>query len=186
MYSVSDAVWSKHSGGLVWRGDMPEHYSWREREIWWDHTHTRHWCNCNQRSHPIPCCLPGYTLDPHTAVAWAVSEKVRDGTSKVPLLISSTAHFAKFSSDVLHAVTGRASDLPLASLTQELHRTTSTPSMHQALNRCLFSDVKENNVLSADRNTIQNVIQSIFWRLINVLHTVGVNGIRNKSTNTHI
>lgn len=45
-----------------------------------------------------------YLCDPHTAVAWEVGERMRDTQS--PLLVVSTAHWAKFAPDVLRALTG--------------------------------------------------------------------------------
>ena len=45
----------------------------------------------------------GYLLDPHTAVAWAVGERLR-GTD--PMLVVSTAHWAKFGADVYKALQG--------------------------------------------------------------------------------
>ncbi|MBK5211271.1 MAG: threonine synthase [Coriobacteriia bacterium] len=48
----------------------------------------------------------GYLCDPHTAVAWEVGERLR--TPGAPLLIVSTAHWAKFATDVLRAL----SDIP--------------------------------------------------------------------------
>ncbi|MCL2503792.1 MAG: threonine synthase [Coriobacteriia bacterium] len=49
----------------------------------------------------------GYLLDPHTAVAWAVAKKT---SGDAPMLIVSTAHWAKFGADVLKALT----DVPYA------------------------------------------------------------------------
>ena len=45
----------------------------------------------------------GYLLDPHTAVAWAVGERLRGGD---PMLVVSTAHWAKFGADVYKALRG--------------------------------------------------------------------------------
>jgi threonine synthase len=45
----------------------------------------------------------GYLMDPHTAVAWEVAERVSDDA---PVLVVSTAHWAKFGSDVLKALRG--------------------------------------------------------------------------------
>jgi threonine synthase len=45
----------------------------------------------------------GYLLDPHTAVAWEVAERTRDQN---PVLVVSTAHWAKFGRDVLKALRG--------------------------------------------------------------------------------
>ncbi|NTU72329.1 MAG: threonine synthase [Coriobacteriia bacterium] len=45
----------------------------------------------------------GYLMDPHTAVAWEVAERVQD---EAPVLVVSTAHWAKFGGDVLKALRG--------------------------------------------------------------------------------
>ncbi len=47
----------------------------------------------------------GYLLDPHTAVAWEVAERTR---ADDPVLVVSTAHWAKFGADVLKALKGVA------------------------------------------------------------------------------
>jgi threonine synthase len=49
----------------------------------------------------------GYLMDPHTAVAWEVAERLQ---GDVPVLVVSTAHWAKFGADVLKALR----DLPYA------------------------------------------------------------------------
>ena len=45
----------------------------------------------------------GYLLDPHTAVAWAVGERLKGAD---PMLVVSTAHWAKFGADVYKALRG--------------------------------------------------------------------------------
>ncbi len=52
----------------------------------------------------------GYLMDPHTAVAWEVAERLR---SDVPVLVVSTAHWAKFGADALKALRGIAYGDPL-------------------------------------------------------------------------
>ncbi len=52
----------------------------------------------------------GYLLDPHTSVAWEVAERLRGDR---PLLIASTAHWAKFGIDVYKALNGIAYRAPL-------------------------------------------------------------------------
>ncbi|HSK46974.1 MAG TPA: threonine synthase [Coriobacteriia bacterium] len=54
----------------------------------------------------------GYLLDPHTAVAWEVAERTFDDA---PMLVVSTAHWAKFGADVLKALTGVSYDAALPS-----------------------------------------------------------------------
>ena len=55
----------------------------------------------------------GYLMDPHTAVAWRVAERLRD---RLPVLVVSTAHWAKFGADVYRALCGLPyrADLPPA------------------------------------------------------------------------
>jgi threonine synthase len=52
-----------------------------------------------------------YLLDPHTAVAWEIAERLR---GRDPVLVVSTAHWAKFGADVYKALAGidYAEDLP--------------------------------------------------------------------------
>jgi threonine synthase len=45
----------------------------------------------------------GYLLDPHTAVAWEVAERLRE---RDPVIVVSTAHWAKFGGDVYKALLG--------------------------------------------------------------------------------
>jgi threonine synthase len=45
----------------------------------------------------------GYLLDPHTAVAWEVAERLRGDN---PVLVVATAHWAKFGADVFKALSG--------------------------------------------------------------------------------
>jgi threonine synthase len=52
----------------------------------------------------------GYLLDPHTAVAWAVGERLGGAD---PLLVVSTAHWAKFGADVYKALRGLPHAAPL-------------------------------------------------------------------------
>jgi threonine synthase len=53
----------------------------------------------------------GYLLDPHTAVAWKVAERLRDAA---PVLVVATAHWSKFGADVYRALDGlpAAASLP--------------------------------------------------------------------------
>ncbi len=52
----------------------------------------------------------GYLIDPHTAVAWEVAERTRADN---PVLVVSTAHWAKFGGDVLRALSGLDYGAPL-------------------------------------------------------------------------
>lgn len=52
----------------------------------------------------------GVLVDPHTAVAWEVAERLK---SENPMLVVSTAHWAKFGADVFKALTSTPYDAPL-------------------------------------------------------------------------
>ncbi|MFA5845198.1 MAG: threonine synthase [Coriobacteriia bacterium] len=52
----------------------------------------------------------GYLLDPHTAVAWEVAERLR---GEDPVLVVSTAHWAKFGADVYRALDSVGAGEPL-------------------------------------------------------------------------
>jgi threonine synthase len=63
-----------------------------------------------------------YRMDPHTAVAWRMTEELRDGTIEttadggagdVPVLIVSTAHWSKFAADVVRGLSGVPDGVPL-------------------------------------------------------------------------
>ncbi|MFC1530278.1 threonine synthase [Gemmatimonadota bacterium] len=70
----------------------------------------------------------GYLFDPHTAVAWEVGHRQR---GRAPLIVVSTAHWAKFGEDIYRALNGigfrdplpdRAADLSRAGLLEEITR----------------------------------------------------------------
>ena len=106
--------------------------------------------------------VSGYTLDPHTAVAWSVADQIHNKTEGVPLLIASTAHYAKFGDDVMRALTGSASDVTSPNLLRELNKMTVSPCMHQQLDRCLRDDVTNHDVLPADVTKVKDKILRMF------------------------
>ncbi len=59
----------------------------------------------------------GYLLDPHSAVAWKVAAEHK---GERPLLVASTAHWAKFGANVYRALHGIAPDEPLPADVAEL------------------------------------------------------------------
>ena len=58
-----------------------------------------------------------YLIDPHTAVAYKVAERLH---GENPVLIASTAHWAKFGENVYRALHGIAPDEPLPESVAEL------------------------------------------------------------------
>lgn len=74
-------------------------------------------------------------IDPHTAVAVHVAEKFAK-KDKVPMLISSTAHYGKFPQPVFNAIGkhhSSSSSEDIATLLQELQSLKSTTPMHTEL-----------------------------------------------------
>lgn len=59
----------------------------------------------------------GYLIDPHTAVAFEVAERTRRDN---PVLVASTAHWAKFGTNVYRALCGIAADQPLPAEVESL------------------------------------------------------------------
>lgn len=59
----------------------------------------------------------GYLMDPHTAVAWEVAERLRGAD---PVLVVSTAHWAKFGADVFRALSGLSGAQALPSSVSDL------------------------------------------------------------------
>jgi threonine synthase len=53
----------------------------------------------------------GYLLDPHSAVAWKVTEEL--GDARTPTLIVSTAHWSKFAADVVRGLRGLPAGAPI-------------------------------------------------------------------------
>jgi threonine synthase len=107
-----------------------------------------------------------YLLDPHTAVAWEVAERVQ---ADAPMLVVATAHWAKFGADVLKALKGLPYDGPLpddlAGLTgveilakvQEIApRSACVPSALAGLDR---APVRFTGVVDAGRNGIEDAVR---------------------------
>ncbi|MHB8959431.1 MAG: threonine synthase [Candidatus Limnocylindrales bacterium] len=59
----------------------------------------------------------GYLLDPHTAVAWKVAERLGEDR---PVLIVATAHWGKFAGDVMRALTAQPPEAPMPAGDAEL------------------------------------------------------------------
>ncbi|KAL4630950.1 threonine synthase-like 1 [Arapaima gigas] len=79
----------------------------------------------------------GYVLDPHTAVAKVVADRLQDRTC--PVVLASTAHHCKFAPAVLRALRLAETPehlLPLEQL-DRLRSCGSRPVVHEALQRCL-------------------------------------------------
>ncbi|KAK3800723.1 hypothetical protein RRG08_003128 [Elysia crispata] len=95
----------------------------------------------------------GYILDPHTAVGYHVATK--QGTPQVPIVLSGTAHFAKFVDNVLPALTGAKTDLDPHKLTVEDLLTSASdlngkPKMHSLLSSIASKPKRHSKTVPAD------------------------------------
>ncbi len=68
----------------------------------------------------------GYLLDPHTAVAWKVAERL--GGDR-PVLIVATAHWGKFAGDVMRALTDQPPEAPMPTGDAELALVREVPNL---------------------------------------------------------
>lgn len=81
------------------------------------------------------CSLIGYLIDPHTAVAKTVADKMSLGSDGVPLVISATAHYSKFADSILKAVGLRSETLTDDAyvLAERASKLTDLPGRHKLL-----------------------------------------------------
>ncbi|KAM8967900.1 threonine synthase-like 1 [Pelodytes ibericus] len=111
----------------------------------------------------------GYILDPHTAVAKVVADRVQDRTC--PVIISCTAHYSKFAPVILQAL--RIEDLKQNPLSQ-LHILNSfrpLPPLHEKLlNRLKSEESQKSEVCEADSETVmvhmERFIQNQFLKVL--------------------
>lgn len=94
-------------------------------------------------------------IDPHTAVAVRVAEKFSKN-DKVPILISSTAHYGKFPQTVLKAIENnkQSSSTDISSLLKDLQLLKSTTPMHHELIELLNKSVVHTNTVEANKPAI--------------------------------
>jgi threonine synthase len=108
----------------------------------------------------------GYLMDPHTAVAWEVAERTQ---GDAPVLVVSTAHWAKFGGDVLKALHGIAyvDELPaeFAGLTgvEQLARVqeiaTDGACVPKALAELDSAKVRFSDVVDAGRDGVEGAVR---------------------------
>jgi len=109
----------------------------------------------------------GYLLDPHTAVAWEVAERLRE---RNPVLVVSTAHWAKFGSDVYKAL----AELPYAEVLPDGIRELTGVEMLASVQELAGEDVtvpkalgelderaeRFTSVVASGRDGIENAVRS--------------------------
>lgn len=106
----------------------------------------------------------GYLMDPHTAVAWEVAERLRD---QCPVLVVSTAHWAKFGADVFRALTRTAYDAPLPEgahltglqLLDEVQRLAPGAKVPAPLAEIAVLPERFNGVVDAGRQGVEDAVR---------------------------
>ena len=108
----------------------------------------------------------GYLMDPHTAVAWEVAERLQ---GDAPVLIVSTAHWAKFGGDVLKALRGVAYAVPLPAeydgqtgvelLARVQEIATEGACVPKALAELDAAEVRFGDVVDAGRDGVESAVR---------------------------
>ncbi|XP_058037162.1 threonine synthase-like 1 isoform X2 [Ahaetulla prasina] len=110
----------------------------------------------------------GYILDPHTAVAKVVADRLQDKTC--PVIISSTAHYSKFAPAILQALRiGEIKQTPLSQL-QLLNSYNPLPPVHGGLLEMLRKNEKPKyEICAANVNVlmehVEGLIQNHFMKV---------------------
>ncbi|MBN3277262.1 THNS1 protein, partial [Polyodon spathula] len=110
----------------------------------------------------------GYILDPHTAVAKVVADRLQDGTC--PVVIASTAHYAKFAPAVLKALKFKEVTENTLHQLQLLHSLGSLPPVHNTLLESLKEDKQKHKICEADHSAlihqVETFIQDKFMKVL--------------------
>nr|XP_045007227.1 threonine synthase-like 1 [Jaculus jaculus]XP_045007228.1 threonine synthase-like 1 [Jaculus jaculus]XP_045007230.1 threonine synthase-like 1 [Jaculus jaculus]XP_045007231.1 threonine synthase-like 1 [Jaculus jaculus]XP_045007232.1 threonine synthase-like 1 [Jaculus jaculus]XP_045007233.1 threonine synthase-like 1 [Jaculus jaculus] len=109
----------------------------------------------------------GYILDPHTAVAKVVADRMQDKTC--PVIISSTAHYSKFAPAIMRALRIQEINQTLSSQLYLLGSYNALPPPHEALlERTKQQEKMDYRVCAADvdvlKSEVEKIIQSQFIR----------------------
>ncbi|XP_032091655.1 threonine synthase-like 1 [Thamnophis elegans] len=102
----------------------------------------------------------GYILDPHTAVAKVVADRLQDKTC--PVIISSTAHYSKFAPAILQALRiGEIKQTPLSQL-QLLNSYNPLPPVHGGLLEMLRKNEKPKyEICAANVNVLMEHVEGL-------------------------
>uniref|UniRef100_A0A8C5PSG5 Threonine synthase like 1 n=1 Tax=Leptobrachium leishanense TaxID=445787 RepID=A0A8C5PSG5_9ANUR len=129
------------------------------------------WCSekdCLSAIHSVHGAT-GYLLDPHTAVAKVVADRVQDRTC--PVIISSTAHYSKFAPVILQAL--KIENLNQSRLSQLhiLHSFNPLPPVHKNLQDTLKTNqTPESRVCEAESEIVmghvERFIQNLFFKVL--------------------
>lgn len=123
----------------------------------------------------------GYLLDPHTAVAkHVVDEQSATGSGwneeAVPILISSTAHYGKFASDIVElagvgsdAEHEGVADSPMVML-RKLGEAAKRPGAHTQLMEVVEREALHTTVVQPDLEAVRNEIRDFLCRRVTERH----------------
>ncbi|KAM4812618.1 threonine synthase-like 1 [Urocitellus parryii] len=102
----------------------------------------------------------GYILDPHTAVAKVVADRMQDKTC--PVIVSSTAHYSKFAPAIMQALKIKEINQTSSSQLYLLGSYNALPPLHEALlERTKQQEKMEYQVCSADINALKSHVEKL-------------------------
>lgn len=102
----------------------------------------------------------GYILDPHTAIAKVVADRMQDKTC--PVIVSSTAHYSKFAPAIMQALKIREINQTSSSQVYLLSSYNALPPPHEALlERTKQQEKMEHQVCVADVNVLKNYVEKL-------------------------
>uniref|UniRef100_A0A2K6KU27 Threonine synthase like 1 n=1 Tax=Rhinopithecus bieti TaxID=61621 RepID=A0A2K6KU27_RHIBE len=102
----------------------------------------------------------GYILDPHTAVAKVVADRVQDKTC--PVIVSSTAHYSKFAPAIMQALKIKEINETSSSQLYLLGSYNALPPLHEALlERTKQQEKTEYQVCAADVNVLKSHVEKL-------------------------
>ncbi|KAL3853686.1 hypothetical protein ACJMK2_017209 [Sinanodonta woodiana] len=123
------------------------------------------WCSEDQCRNTVNQILnrTGYLLDPHTAVGAHVSMSLNQRDR--PLIIASTAHPAKFASDVLAFMGKKSLGLSASQMLVELHELAKLPAPHTKLSSSVSRPVIHSTVCRSNYSNIVSEVYNFLKRL---------------------
>lgn len=102
----------------------------------------------------------GYILDPHTAVAKVVADRMQDKTC--PVIVSSTAHYSKFAPAIMQALKIKEINQTSSSQLYLLGSYNALPPLHGALlERTKQQEKMEYHICSADINALKSHVEKL-------------------------
>ncbi|XP_060048307.1 threonine synthase-like 1 isoform X2 [Erinaceus europaeus] len=102
----------------------------------------------------------GYILDPHTAVAKVVADRMQD--KSCPVIVSSTAHYSKFAPAILQALKIEAISQTCSSQLYLLNSYNALPPPHEALlERMKLQEKMDYQVCAADVNVLKSQVEKL-------------------------